>query len=59
MQELWSIIMCVAFSFWLVVTIGFALWFWFRMMPVVRELRKTSEGQRMLIKLIFPPRFRR
>ena len=32
---------------------------WFKVMPVVRVLRKTPEGQKKITKAVFPPRFHR
>ena len=55
----WFCIMTIAAVLWVVLVIGVGLHIWLRVMPAVRELRKTKEGQAALVKLVFPPRFPR
>jgi len=57
--ETWDIALIVIFAIWLTFIVGFAIYFWLRVMPSIRELRKTVEGQIVLTKLIYPPRFPR
>lgn len=52
-------VICVVASVWLVLVVSFGLYFWIRVMPVIRQMRDTPEGQVALTKLMFPPRFRR
>jgi hypothetical protein len=52
-------VMCVVALVWVVMVVSFAIYFWLRIMPVIRMMQETTEGQLALSKLMFPPRFRR
>lgn len=39
--------------------IGIGIYIWFALMPSIRDMRQTPEGQRKIIKAVFPPRFHR
>jgi uncharacterized membrane protein len=39
--------------------IGVGIYIWFALMPSIRDMRKTSVGQRQVLKAVFPPRFHR
>jgi hypothetical protein len=54
-----ALVVCVVATLWLVSVLSFLIYFWVKVMPVIRELQKTAEGQLTLSKLVFPPRFRR
>lgn len=58
-MELVALVFGIIILVWVVSVASFVLYFWFRVMPVVRQLRETTEGQLTLSKLMFPPRFRR
>lgn len=58
-MELVALVFGIIILVWVVSVATFALYFWFRVMPVVRQLQETTEGQLTLAKLVFPPRFRR
>jgi hypothetical protein len=53
-----ALVVCVVAIIWLLLVIGFGLYFWFRIMPLVRLMKKTAQGQHELVKIMFPPRFR-
>jgi hypothetical protein len=55
----WYIVLCVAAIVWLLFVIGFVLYFYIRLMPAIREIKKTSAGQQAINKLMYPPRFPR
>ena len=42
---------------WLVLVVGFAIYFSKKIMPDLRKLRETPAGQKELAKILFPPRF--
>ena len=54
-----ALIICIVATVWLVFVVAFLIYFWVKVMPVVRQLQETTEGQLTLSKLMFPPRFRR
>jgi uncharacterized membrane protein len=39
--------------------IGIGIYIWFALMPSIRDMRQTPEGQLKIIKAVFPPRFHR
>lgn len=59
MEPWWYCLLAIAAISWIVLVVGFGIYFWFRVMPSIRELRKTTEGELALSKLIYPPRFPR
>jgi hypothetical protein len=55
--QAWNHVLVIIATVWLVLVVGFGIYFWIRVMPGIRELRKTVEGERLLVKALFPPRF--
>jgi hypothetical protein len=53
-----ALVVCVVATIWLLLVVGFGLYFWFRIMPIVRLMQKSAKGQQELVKIMFPPRFR-
>ena len=47
----------VLLSIWAVTVTIIALAIWFKIMPVIRELRKEPGGDLTITKTLFPPRF--
>jgi uncharacterized protein YpmB len=54
-----ALVICIVAVVWLVLVVSFLVYFWLRIMPVVRQMQETVEGQLALARLMFPPRFRR
>lgn len=53
------VVLLVVAIVWLIVVLGFAIYFIIRVLPDIRRLRETPGGQHDLIKALFPPRFHR
>jgi type II secretory pathway component PulL len=53
-----ALVICVVAILWLLLVVGFIVYFWFRVMPIVRLMQKDRKGQQELVKIMFPPRFR-
>lgn len=56
-MQTWNHVLIILSTIWLVLVISISIYFWVKVMPGIRELRKTVEGERMLVKALFPPRF--
>ena len=40
-----------------VVLVLAVLYFWFKVMPSIRDMRQSPEGQKQVLNAFFPPRF--
>lgn len=50
------LVICILIA-WVLLVLGFTIYFVIKILPGIRELRETPGGQRELIKVMFPPRF--
>jgi hypothetical protein len=59
MEDSWSLVLLVVVVIWLLSILSFSIYFWLRVMPLLKQLREEPDGNVQLVKIFFPPKFHR
>ena len=52
-------VVLIIFGVWLLLVTSVAIYFYFRLLPLIKQLRKVRGGDITVTKIMFPPKFYR